>query len=227
MKLSIIVPVYNEEKTIRKVLQEILKKKFGMEKEVIVVNDGSKDETLMEIKKIKNKSLRTISYSENKGKGYALRIGFAKARGEIVAIQDADLEYSLKDLKKLVEILIKEKLKVVYGSRFLDKNEKYKMNSFYIGNRVLSFITSLLYFHKITDMETCYKVFRKEVLRGMDLECNRFDIEPEITSKFLKKKVKIGEIPIDYSPRTAKEGKKIKWKDGLSAIWVLIRERFS
>jgi glycosyltransferase involved in cell wall biosynthesis len=227
MKLSIIVPVYNEEKTIRQVLQKILKKDFGLNKEVIVVNDGSKDKTGEVLKRIKAKDLIVISYPENRGKGYALRKGFEKARGNILAIQDADLEYDLKDLKKLVDILMNKNLKVIYGSRFLKKNKNYKINSFYIANRILSWITSILYLRKVTDMETCYKVFGKEVLNGLNLKCNRFDIEPEITAKIINKGYGIKEIPIDYKPRTAKQGKKIKWKDGFMAVWVLLRERFS
>jgi dolichol-phosphate mannosyltransferase len=227
MKLSIIVPVYNEEKTIKRVVKKIVGKDFGLKKEVIVVNDGSVDSTGKVLKRLKVKNLKVISYSENRGKGFAIRKGFGSAKGDIIAIQDADLEYDLEDLKKLMDVLIKENLDVVYGSRFLKKNKNYKKNSFYFANRILSFLTSVLYFQKITDMETCYKVSRKEVLKNLELKCNRFDIEPEITSKILKEGIKIKEIPINYKPRTAKEGKKIKWKDGLSAIWVLVKERFS
>jgi len=227
MILSIIVPVYNEETTIKRVLTKIIKKNFGIKKEVIVVNDGSKDSTGAILKKLKYPNLKVISYTVNQGKGYAIRKGIERARGSIVAIQDADLEYNLDDLKKIVKTYMGKNLEVVYGSRFLEKNDNYVINSFYVGNRLLSLLTSLLYFKKITDMETCYKVFKKDVLKGIKLKCNRFDFEPEFTSKILKKGIKITEIPIGYNPRTKKQGKKIKWRDGLIAVRVLLRERFS
>jgi glycosyltransferase involved in cell wall biosynthesis len=225
--LSIVVPVYNEERTICNVIEKISKKDFGLDNEIIVINDGSKDNTGNILEKIKCKKLRIINYPHNMGKGYAVREGMKIASGDIIAIQDADMEYNLNDLKKLVKILIKEKLSVVYGSRFLKKNKHYKVNSFYIANKILSLVTSALYLRKITDMETCYKVFRKKVLDGMELRCNRFDFEPEFTSKILKKKIKIREIPIEYRPRTAKQGKKIKWKDGLTALKILLKEKIT
>lgn len=227
MKVSIIIPVYNEEITIKDVLKKVVAVNFGIEKEVIVVNDGSTDLTDKKIKELNFSCLKKISYKDNRGKGYAIRKGISESTGEIIAIQDADLEYDLLDLKKLVSILIEKKLKVVYGSRFLSKNKEYTKNSFYFANRILSWITSVLYFKKITDMETCYKVFKKDVLDYAELSCDRFDIEPEITSKILKQKIRIFEVPIKYKPRTSKEGKKIKWADGLTAMKVLVRERFN
>jgi len=224
-KLTLIIPVYNEEKTLKKIISKALKKEFGLEKEIIVVNDGSTDKSLNKIKKIKNKKIKIISYEKNKGKGYAIRKGIEISTGDIIAIQDADLEYNLNDLKKLVNTLIREDLNVIYGSRFLKKNNFYKKNSFYWGNRFLSLLTSLLYLKKITDMETCYKVFKKEVIKNLELKSDGFEIEPEITSKILKKKYKIKEIPISYRPRKKDEGKKIKWRDGFIALKILIKER--
>ncbi len=224
-KLTLIIPVYNEEKTLKKIISKALKKEFGLEKEIIVVNDGSTDKSLNKIKEIKNKKIKIISYEKNKGKGYAIRKGIEISTGDIIAIQDADLEYNLNDLKKLVNTLIREDLNVIYGSRFLKKNNFYKKNSFYWGNRFLSLLTSLLYLKKITDMETCYKVFKKEVIKNLELKSDGFEIEPEITSKILKKKYKIKEIPISYRPRKKDEGKKIKWRDGFIALKILIKER--
>jgi cellulose synthase/poly-beta-1,6-N-acetylglucosamine synthase-like glycosyltransferase len=226
-KLSIVVPVYNEEKTIKGVVSRINKTKLPLDKEIILINDGSKDNTEREIRKIckKNKKIKFISYKKNKGKGYALRLGFKKASGTIIGIQDADLEYDIRDYKKLLKPLLNKDASVVYGNRF--HNQKLKKNSFYYGNRFLSFITSVIYSKKVNDMETCYKVFRKEILKKINLRSNRFDIEPEITAKILKNGHDIGEIPIKYNPRTKKQGKKIKVKDGFSALYSLIRYRFS
>jgi dolichol-phosphate mannosyltransferase len=227
VKISIIVPVYNEERTIDEVIKKIARKDFGLEKEIIVVNDGSVDSTREVLGRLNEKNVRIINYSKNKGKGYVVRKGIKEAKGEIIAIQDADLEYNLDDLKNLIGILIKENFKVIYGSRFLEKNKHYKINSFYIANRLLSLLTSILYFRKITDMETCYKVFRKEALKEIKLNSKGFEFEPEITAKFIKKGYKIKEIPISYKPRSKEEGKKIKWKDGVIAAYTLLRNRFS
>ncbi len=226
-KISIVVPVFNEEKTIEKVINQIINVKLPIDKEIIIVNDASKDKTEEKIKKIckKNKKIKFISYLKNRGKGYAIRMGFKKASGSIIGIQDADLEYDINDYKKLLNPIIKNECLIVYGSRFKKKGV-WKKNSFYYGNKILSFLTSLIYFKKVTDMETCYKVFRKEILKKIKLKANRFDIEPEITSKILRKGYKIKEIQIRYNPRTKKEGKKIKAIDGLSAVYTLIKYRF-
>lgn len=226
-KLSIVVPVYNEEKTIKGVISRINNVKLPLDKEIILVNDGSEDNTEKEIMRIckKNKNIKFISYKKNKGKGYALRLGFKKASGTIIGIQDADLEYDIRDYKKLLRPLLNKDASVVYGNRF--HNKKLKKNSFYFGNRFLSFMTSVIYSKKVTDMETCYKVFRKEILKKINLKSDRFDIEPEMTAKFLKNGHDISEIPIKYNPRTKKQGKKIKAKDGFSALYALIRYRFS
>ncbi|MEM4331074.1 MAG: glycosyltransferase family 2 protein [Candidatus Pacearchaeota archaeon] len=216
-KVSIIIPVYNEERTIKKVLEEVLKLK--LKKEIIVINDGSKDNTLKELKNF-SKKIKIISYEENKGKGYALRKGIEKASGDYIVFQDADLEYNPKEISSLIKELEKEK--VVYGSRFLKKNKRgYLAN--YFANIFLSFLTSLLFGQKLTDMETGYKAFRKEVIKELELTSNGFEIEPEITSKILRRKIKIKEVPISYEPRTKKEGKKVKFFDGIKAIFSLIK----
>jgi glycosyltransferase involved in cell wall biosynthesis len=226
-KISIVVPVYNEEKTIDKIIDRITKVKLPIDKEIVIVNDGSKDKTEEKIKKIcrKNKKIKFISFKKNYGKGHAIRVGFKKSSGTIIGIQDADLEYDINDYKKLLVPILEKKYSVVYGSRF-KKKRIWKKNSFYYGNKFLSFITSLIYLKKITDMETCYKIFKKDILKKFKLKADRFDIEPEITAKILRNEGSILEIPIRYNPRTKKEGKKIKAIDGLFALYTLIKYRF-
>ena len=235
MKISIIIPVYNEEKTISKILDKIADLNFReidkkIKKEIIIVNDGSKDKSEKIIKQYLSNNTKQNEFiyikKENQGKGSALRKGFEIASGDIITIQDADLEYNPEDFKKLINPIIKGKEKVIYGSRFLKKH-KQKYRIYFFGNKFLSFLTKILYNARITDMETCYKVFRKDVIKSLDLKSNKFDIEPEITSKILRKRIKIKEIPISYSPRSIEEGKKIGWRDGLVAIFVLIKNRFN
>ncbi|MBS3076863.1 glycosyltransferase family 2 protein [Candidatus Pacearchaeota archaeon] len=226
MRLTIIVPVYNEEKTILEILSRLEKTKLPVEKEILIIDDGSTDNSFAKIKEyIKNKKIYGLIKKENGGKGSAVKLGFKIATGDIITIQDADLEYSPEDYKKLIKPIIEKKAQVVYGSRFLKKHHPlYKI--YFLGNKFLTFITKILYHAKITDMETCYKVFRKDIIKNLQIEANHFDIEPEITAKLLKKGIKIKEIPISYSPRTIEEGKKINWKDGLQAIWTLLKYRF-
>jgi dolichol-phosphate mannosyltransferase len=227
MKLSIIIPVYNEKKTLFKVLKSIEKVNVGpIKKEIIIVDDFSKDGTRNILKKVKKKEIKIIYHKMNYGKGFAIRTGLEKSTGDIILIQDADLEYNPSDYKKLLKPILSGSAQVVYGSRFMNKNKKIKFNSFFLGNKFLSFLVTLLYHHKITDMETCYKVFKKEVFENLKITSRRFEFEPEITAKILKNKIKILEIPISYNPRSKREGKKIKWRDGLIAIWTLIKYRF-
>jgi len=227
-KLTIIIPAYNEEKTILLILNEIKKTKFPTKREILVIDDSSKDKTRKVVSSYmkKNSEIKLLSHKTNLGKGAAIKTGLKNANGNIITIQDADLEYDPKDLSKLVNTLIKENLPVIYGSRFLEKKKKGKL-TFYLGNKLLSLITSVLYGQKITDMETCYKVFRKEVIKDFDLKSNTFDIEPEITSKILKRGHKIKEIPIAYFPRTETQGKKIKIRDGFIALKCLIKYKFA
>tara|TARA_Y100000310_G_scaffold227702_1_gene229984 strand:+ start:2687 stop:3385 length:699 start_codon:yes stop_codon:yes gene_type:complete len=230
MKISIIVPFYNEETTILKVLDSLKKIDFGFDKEIILVDDGSTDNSKKIIQKylIKNKTTRKffkLISKKNEGKGSAVRNGINRSTGDIITIQDADLEYNPEDLKKLTKILINENCEVVYGSRFL-KNHKPLYKIYFLGNKFLTFLTQILYGTKITDMETCYKMFRKKTINQINLISNGFNIEPEITAKLLKKNIKITELPISYCPRSLKEGKKINWKDGIIAIYTLIYLKF-
>jgi len=231
MKLTIIVPVYNEEKTVIKILDKLSNVNLWAKKEIVIINDGSKDNSKLEILKYlkMKKKGRGTEYKflskENGGKGSAIKLGIKSATGDIITIQDADLEYNPMDFKKLIRPIIRGKYKVVYGSRFLKKHKpKYKI--YFLGNKFLSFLTKIIYGTKITDMETCYKVFRSDVIKNIEIKADKFDIEPEVTAKVLKIGIKILELPISYSPRSIEEGKKINWKDGLYAIWTLIYWRF-
>ena len=226
MILSVVIPVYNEKNTILDVLNKVNSVRLeGVKKEIIIVDDFSQDGTRDFLCKLKDNNTRIFYHEKNKGKGYAVRTGLKHAGGDIIIIQDGDLEYDPNDYKKLIKPILSGESRVVYGSRFLGKhNPRYKF--LYIGNRFLSFLTSLLYFAKITDMETCYKMFTKDVLSKIKLRSKRFDFEPEITAKILKTRHKIKEVPIWYKCRDFKEGKKIGWKDGLQAVYYLLKYRF-
>lgn len=223
MKLSIIMPIYNEKNTIKEIINKV--KKVKLKKEIIVVDDCSKDGTRDILKKIKG--IKLILHKQNNGKGTAIRTGLKYVTGDVVVIQDGDLEVDPREFIKMMEFIENGK-DVIYGSRLLDKKFKDMPIYYrhYIGNKLLNFITNLLYNSKITDMETCYKMIRIKIIKNLRLKAKRFDFEPEITSKILKKGYKIKEIPISYSPREFKEGKKINWKDGIKAMWYLIRYRF-
>ena len=223
MKLSIIMPAYNEEKNILRVLKKVTSVKLPLKKEIIVVDDGSKDKTRQLLKKVKNKAVKVFFHEKNMGKGAAIRTGLSKASGDIILIQDADLEYDPNEYSKLLKPIMKG-AKVVYGSRFHGKHHP-RYHFYYLGNKLLTTITNILYGSSISDMETCYKVFRREAIKGMCLRAKRFDFEPEITAKFLKRGYKIVEVPILYKSRSFKEGKKITWRDGMKALFYLIKYR--
>ena len=226
MKLSIIIPAYNEEKTILEVIDRVKKVKIGnIKKEIIVIDDFSKDNTKKILSKLKN--IKVFFHKKNQGKGAAIRTGLKNAAGDIILIQDADLEYDPKEYPKLLEPILKNKVNVVYGSRRdamkIDVKNMYKLH--YFGNVALTMITNLLFNVKISDMETGYKVFKKEVIKGMKLRSKRFDFEPEITAKIIKRGYKIKEVQIDFRGRKFDEGKKITWRDGIKASYYLIKYR--
>lgn len=233
MKLSIIIPVYNEEKTVEEIIRKVKEVSLpkGIRKEIIVVDDGSTDKTPRILKKIKG--INIFCHRINKGKGAAVRTGIKKTTGEIILIQDADLEYNPEDYKRLITPIIHKEALVVYGSRL--KNMSFKlfgknktpMPTHYLGNKFLTAITNFLYGADLTDMETGYKVFIRKVLDRIELTSDRFEIEPEITAKVLKNGIKIKEIAIQSNPRGYEDGKKITWKDGISALFTLIKFRLT
>ncbi|MCM8764573.1 MAG: glycosyltransferase family 2 protein [Candidatus Omnitrophica bacterium] len=226
MKLSIIIPVYNEVATIEAVVDRVLA--VPIEKEIVVVDDGSTDGTTEVLERIlngKKNNIKVIFQPENQGKGSAIRRGLLEATGDVVVIQDADLEYDPMDFLSLIKPIEEGRTDVVYGSRVLGKNPKSSI-SFYLGGRFLSSLTNLLYCTSITDEPTCYKMFRSNLIKSIDLRCRGFEFCPEVTAKIARRKIKILELPISYKPRTPKEGKKIRWKDGVIAIWTLIKYRF-
>lgn len=238
MKLSIIIPVYNEEKTIAAVLKKVMTVKFqSIVKEIIVVDDGSTDTTASVISKIHpsagGSNFKFIKHKKNQGKGAAVRTGIKKATGDYIVIQDADFEYNPVDIKKLLKPILDGTAKVVYGTRLNrlpnfsrdERTPQFFMH--YIGNKFLSLVTSILYFHWITDMECCYKVFPKKALQSTVLHAKGFEFEPEITAKLLKSGYKMKEVPISTNPRGYDEGKKLNgFKEGPKALWTLLKYRF-
>lgn len=232
MLLSIIIPLYNEEKTISVVLEKIKEifKTAPFKYEVIIVDDGSKDNSVSIVEKtIKNlcESYKLYRAERNQGKGAAIRLGLQYAKGEYVVIQDTDLEYDPRDILTMIEQVQTHKLKVLYGSRILNKQNQCQNKIFYLGGRLVTLMANILFLQNITDEPTCYKMFKTDILRKMELNCNGFEFCPEVTAKISKMGYKIKEIPISYYPRTIEEGKKISWLDGVEAIWTLLRYRFS
>ncbi len=223
-KLTILIPVYNEKKLLLEILKQVESVDFGLEKEIILIDDSSTDGTKDLYAKIPYK---VLYHQRNMGKGAALRTGLMAATGDIIIIQDADLEYNPNDYKTLVNLISTNVSDVVYGSRLADtRNSGNFLMLSYLANIFLSLMTRILYGVEITDMETCYKAFRAEIIKGISIKSNRFDFEPEITAKVLKKNVRFMEVPISYNARKNDEGKKIGWKDGIQAIFALLKYRF-
>jgi glycosyltransferase involved in cell wall biosynthesis len=221
--LSVVMPVYNELETIDEIVSRVLA--IPMRVELVVVEDCSTDGTRARLGELQKQYAFTLLLQpHNQGKGAALRRGFSAVTGDIVAIQDADLEYSPEELPTLAELIIGGRADVVYGSRFLGRHRVF-LFTHYLGNRLLTLITNVLYNTMLSDMETCYKVMRREVLQGLNLQSNGFGIEPEITAKIFKRGYRVYEVPITYDGRGYDEGKKITWKDGVVALWVLLKNR--
>lgn len=226
--LSVIIPVYNEEKTVSLIIEKV--KRVKIQKEIIVIDDASTDASFNILQKVTG--IKLLKHKKNLGKGAAIKTGLERAIGEIIIVQDADLEYDPSCYPELIKPILNKKTSVVYGNRL----ENYPIKLFgknqtpfllhYIGNKFLSFITRVLFSSQITDMETGYKVFRRNVIKNLDIKSKGFEVEPEITAKILKSGYKIYEVPIEVRPRGYNEGKKITWRDGFVALWTLIKYRF-
>jgi glycosyltransferase involved in cell wall biosynthesis len=223
--LSVVMPVFNERETIDEIIRRVLA--VPVRKELIVVDDCSTDGTRDMLKELQQRhGFRLCLQDRNRGKGAALRRGFAEVTGDLVLVQDADLEYSPEEYPDLIGLICEGRADVVYGSRFLGRHRVF-LFTHYLGNRFLTLLTNVLYNTMLTDMETCYKVMRTEVLRSFALRSNGFGIEPELTAKIFKRGFRVYEVPITYDGRGYDEGKKITWRDGIVALWVLMRYRFS
>jgi len=227
--LSVVIPVYNEIDTIDEILKRVKEVDVGLEKEIILVDDCSKDGTRERLQEIQQSeaqnNVKVFFHEENQGKGAALRTGFEHVTGDITLIQDADLEYDPNDYPKLLEPLLDGRADAVYGSRFLGGPHRVLFFWHYTANRFLTFLSNMVTNLNLTDMETCYKVIRTSVLKEIPLKSDRFGFEPEITAKLAKRKYRIYETPISYSGRDYSEGKKINWKDGVAALFHIIRFR--
>jgi glycosyltransferase involved in cell wall biosynthesis len=223
--LSIIMPVYNEKNTVEQAFERV--KRLPIDKEIILVDDFSTDGTREIIKGFQADKVRVLFHEKNRGKGAAIRTALKAVAGDMVIIQDADLEYNPEEIPKLVRPIELNQADIVYGSRFLGTHEKKYFNILYLGNRFLTLLTALFFGKRVTDMETCYKVFRTRIIRSFNLKSDRFDFEPEVTAKTLKGHYRFMEIPIGYKGRSYTEGKKIGWKDGVGAIAALLKYKFS
>ena len=226
--LSVLIPIYNEEKTLDTILDLIGKLNLtdmGFEKEIVVVDDASTDNSWDILQRRKSEFASMVRHPINRGKGAAIRSGLECVSGEYVIIQDADLEYDPEEFRKLLHPVVKGKADVVYGSRFTGERKNMFLHH-WIGNRFLTLLVNILYGTTLSDMETCYKLFSREALNGIQIRSDRFNFEPEITAKILKKRIRIYEVPISYNGREYAEGKKITWVDGFSAIWTIIKFRF-
>ncbi|HEY6428504.1 MAG TPA: glycosyltransferase family 2 protein [Acidimicrobiales bacterium] len=224
--LTVIMPVYNERTTVAEVIRRMRAVELPVRLQVIVVDDGSSDGSDKVLRAVEDSTVRVIRHERNQGKGAAIRTGMAEARGDLLLIQDADLEYDPRDWPRLLDPILEGKARVVYGSRFTGER-KNMLPLHWFGNRLLSLVTNVLYSTTLSDMETCYKLFDAQVLEGITIVSNKFDFEPEITAKVLRRGHRIYEVPISYAGREFDEGKKITWRDGFSALKALIKFRFT
>jgi glycosyltransferase involved in cell wall biosynthesis len=223
--LSVIVPVFNERSTVAEIVRRIRAVDLPVEREIIVVDDGSNDGTADVLTQLRDSTVRVVGHGVNRGKGAAIRTGLEIATGDLVLIQDADLEYDPEDWPRLLAPVLKGRARVVYGSRFTGERRNM-LFLHWVGNRFLSLVTNVLYNSTLSDMETCYKLFDRRVLDGTRLQADRFDFEPEFTAKVLRRGIRIYEVPISYAGREPNEGKKITWQDGVTALWTLVKYRF-
>jgi glycosyltransferase involved in cell wall biosynthesis len=224
--LSVILPVFNERTTVAEIIRRMRAVPLPVVMDIVVVDDASTDGSDKVLGALGDSTVRILNHDHNQGKGAAIRTGLEHAHGDLILIQDADLEYDPDDWPKLLDPVLKGKSSVVYGSRFTGER-KNMMPLHWVGNRFLSLVTNLLYASTLSDMETCYKLFDRRVLDGVTIESNRFDFEPEITAKVLRRGYRIYEVPISYAGREVHEGKKITWRDGIGALRALVKYRFS
>ena len=223
--LSVVVPVYNERTTVVEILRRMRQVELPVDLEIVVVDDGSDDGTEKVLGALEDSTVRVVRHTTNRGKGAAIRTGLEHARGDLLLIQDADLEYDPDDWPRLLSPMLKGKAQVVYGSRFTGERRNL-LFWHWVGNKFLSLVTNVLYNTTLSDMETCYKLFDRQALDGITIKSDRFEFEPEITAKVLRRGYHIYEVPISYSGRDFDEGKKITWTDGFSALATLVRYRF-
>ena len=223
-KLSVIVPVYNERNTVVEAVRRARTAPLPIDREILIVDDGSTDGTGAVLPQLEDSTVRVLRHSQNRGKGAAIRTGLAHASGDLVLIQDADLEYDPEDWSRLLAPVLKGRARVVYGSRFTGERRNM-LFWHWVGNRFLSFVTNLLYNTTLSDMETCYKLFDRRLLDGIRLASDGFGFEPEVTAKVLRTGERIYEVPISYTGREPEEGKKITWRHGFEALWVLVKHR--
>jgi glycosyltransferase involved in cell wall biosynthesis len=224
--LTVIMPVFNERATVAEVIRRMRAVELPMVLQIIVVDDGSSDGSDKVLGALEDSTVHVMRHAQNQGKGAAIRTGLAEARGDLLLIQDADLEYDPNDWPRLLEPVLRGKARVVYGSRFTGER-KNMLPLHWLGNRLLSLVTNVLYSSTLSDMETCYKLFDAQVLEGITIVSNRFDFEPEVTAKVLRRGHRIYEVPISYAGREPNEGKKITWRDGISALTALVKFRFT
>ena len=224
-KLSVIVPVFDERNTVVEIVRRMRAVDLPVDLEIVIVDDGSTDGTRDVLRQLADSTVRVITHDQNRGKGAAIRNGLEHVTGDLVLVQDADLEYDPEDWPKLLNPMMRGKAQVVYGSRFTGERRNM-LFLHWVGNRFLSLVTNVLYNTTLSDMETCYKLFDRTVLEGITLRAMRFEFEPEVTAKILRRGIRIYEVPISYTGREFDEGKKITWRDGFIALWTLVKYRF-
>jgi len=224
-KLLVIVPVYDERNTVVEIVRRMRAVELPVDLEIVIVDDGSTDGTRDVLRQLADSTVRVIVHEVNRGKGAAIRSGLAQVTGDLVLIQDADLEYDPEDWPKLLGPILRGKARVVYGSRFTGERRNM-LFLHWVGNRFLSLVTNVLYNTTLSDMETCYKLFDRSLLDTITLRAQRFEFEPEVTAKLLRRGIRIYEVPISYTGREFDEGKKITWRDGFIALWTLVKYRF-
>jgi glycosyltransferase involved in cell wall biosynthesis len=224
-KLSVIVPVFDERNTVVEIVRRMRQVDLPVDLEIVIVDDGSTDGTRDVLRQLADSTVRVINHDANRGKGAAIRTGLAHVTGDLVLVQDADLEYDPEDWPKLLNPMLRGKARVVYGSRFTGERRNM-LFLHWVGNRFLSLVTNVLYNTTLSDMETCYKLFDRTLIDGLTLRAERFEFEPEVTAKILRRGIRIYEVPISYTGREFEEGKKITWRDGFIALWTLVKYRF-